>query len=190
MVSWLISDNCFISLNTTGFRFLWPNHAYLIFFCTDNMLAFVCNKTGLFWALCRGKKTFSLFCFWIMLFSALSRETCFRSFAVKFCFFNVMTPRKGFLFSVARLYCLQRCRMGKEVFFFTNWRPNHAVFSFTVSEACFGLLFSRLRCFQLFAWKRFLYFAIKSGCLELYFACNKIFPFLFLNHAVLSFIAQ
>ena len=58
MVSWLISDNCFISLNTTGFRFLWPNHAYLIFFCTDNMLAFVYNKTGLFWALCRGKKRF------------------------------------------------------------------------------------------------------------------------------------
>ena len=134
---------------------------------------------------------YAVFCF-------MALETCFHSFAVKFCCFNVMAPKKGFLFSVARLYCLRRCRTGKKVFFLfaanhtnffsilvkTNWRPNHAVFSFNAPEACFGLLCVKSRCFRLFSWKRFLYFAIKSCCFEPYLEHNKIFPFLLLNHAV------
>ena len=61
-----------------------------------------------------------------VVFCFMALETCFHSFAVKFCCFNVMSPKKGFLFSVARLYCLRRCRTEKKVFFL--FAANHTNF--------------------------------------------------------------
>ena len=174
MVFWLVQENRFISFKTTGFCFLGQITLISAFLQRQYVFLFVCDKIGLFWSLSCGNNVFPFSFLNYVVFCFMALETCFHSFAVKFCCFNVMSPKKGFLFSVARLYCLRRCRTEKKVFFLfaanhtnffsilvkTNWRPNHAVFSFNAPEACFGLLCVKSRCFRLFSWKRFLYFAI------------------------------
>ena len=202
-VLWLVSDNRLYHSTQRVFAFLCPNHAHFSFFCTDNMLAFVCNKTGLFWVLSRGKERFPFFVPQLRCFP-LCRIRDIVSFVCReFCCFNVMAPEKRISIFCCKIILSAAFSHGKKVFFLfaanctnflsvlvkTNWRPNHAVFSFNAPEACFGFLCGKLRCFRLFTWKRFLYSQLNRAVLSCISRTRRFLLFSLLNHAVRGFIA-
>ena len=115
-------------VQNNGFSLSWPNHANFSFLIAALCL-FVClfvTKLGCFDLYLAENNVFPFSFLNYAVFCFMAFETCFHSFAVKFCCFNVMAPKKGFLFSVARLYCLRRGRTGKKVFFL--FAANHTNF--------------------------------------------------------------
>ena len=115
-------------VQNNGFSLSWPNHANFSFLIAALCL-FVClfvTKLGCFDLYLAENNVFPFSFLNYAVFCFMALETCFHSFAVKFCCFNVMAPKKGFLFSVARLCCLRRCRTGKKVFFL--FAANHTNF--------------------------------------------------------------
>ena len=124
MVFWLVQENRFILFKTTGFCFLGQITLISAFLQRQYVCLFA-TKLGCFDLYLAENNVFPFSFLNYAVFCFMALETCFHSFALKFCCFNVMAPKKGLLFSVARLYCLRRCRTGKKVFFL--FAANHTL---------------------------------------------------------------